>query len=407
MYRAITWQEAQSRLISSAEPLGNEEISLRYCFYKCAGKAYEAVKPYPPYHICLCEGYAVNAEEVLRKLETEGAPAKLKYSGQITPPLLKSKEPMKGNAYLAKEYSCLPQWLDAVIPKEQAKIEGSTLLVESKVDKFAGVLPTGSIVPPSKKIFEERRRIGYAEIGIIASQSAEEITVVRKPLVGLIIVGECLADVNDKNPPKGTIHEIMTPIFQSIFERWNHPFVPFGVRRENIVEQVRKALAEVDVLIASGLIPEASFAELMNSLRDKVRVVVEGISHPLGAKFRASKGEQKWFFFLPYNPVFAIAIYALILHPFMFALSGDLRPHVPYRLAKLVEPATSEVEADDIWIAQEKSARAIATVAEVKLLKQISRATLATLAEGDCIAIPRCADKHLPQGTEVSIVRYA
>jgi len=165
-------------------------------------------------------------------------------------------------------------------------------------------------------------------------------------------------------------------------------------------------MEKVDVILASALGSQEQWEELTAYIDEHLTVHIRGLRHPLGGQFVAAENKGRWFFFLPYHPVFAMALHALLLQPFLFRMSGDPAGRLSFRDGRLLEEAQVEVADDDIWIGEETRSRDFAKLPELRLLKQVSKASMATLTQGNCLAIPRSTAPRLMPGDHVTILRY-
>lgn len=407
----MTWQEAQSRLLAWAQPPRAETVRLRHALYNYTDQPLPAEHPYPPFHVALKPGYAVNHEYVAGKLSQPAGSMRLRIMGRVPVGKARRGSPIADRAFRTDVGDFLPEWLDTIVDETVAHGPGDSagsngLSLQSVPPRFTGVMPAGSIIPRQETIIDAPRRLGYPELAILAAQGKEEVHAFVKPVSGLLVLGPALHAHDALKPSRERMPDILTPMFQYIFSRWQFPFVSLGVHRTDFIQHLATALDQVDILLVSGLISYEQWTELVGSLDPGLNVRIRGLSHPLGQQFLVAEGKGRWLFFLPYHPVFALALYALLLHPFLFRICGDPAGTVPFREGRLLEAAVLEVPDDDIWIGHEKLTRDFAKAPELKLLKQISQATMATLAQGNCLAMPRTTSTDPQPGDHVALLRY-
>jgi len=408
MDQQMTWQEAQSRLLAWAQAPRADAVRLRHALYSYTEQPLPAETPYPPFHVALNKGFAINHDYASKRLAQTAGAVRMRIMGRVPVGKARRGAPIVDRAFRASIGDFLPEWLDTIIDESaQPRVEGSEGLVfESVPEKYTDVMPAGSIIPRQEAIIGAPRRLGYPELTILAVQGNEEVHAFIKPITGLLIIGTPLHPWDADRTSRERMPDILTPLFQYILARWQFPFVSLGAHEEEWRDRITAASEQVDVLLLSGLIGSEEWSELSSFLESQLTVRIRGLKHPLGGQFLAGEGHGRWLFFLPYQPVFAMALYALLLHPFLFRLSGDPEGQLPYREGRLLEGAVIEVADDDIWVGEEKLTRDFAKPPELRLLKQISRATMATLARGNCLAIPRSISANPQPGDMVTVLRY-
>ncbi|OPX22223.1 MAG: hypothetical protein B1H03_04950 [Planctomycetales bacterium 4484_113] len=404
----MTWQEAQTRLLAWAQPAHADAVRLPHALYTYTDQPLPAEHPYPPFNIALTQGYAVNHEYVTRQLRQPSGSVQLRIMGRVPVGKARKGAPIADRAFRARAGDLMPEWLDTIVDEPPSRqSEGSDrLLLESIPEKFTGVMPAGSIIPQQEKIINAPRRLGYPELAILAAQGKDEVHAFVKPMTGLLVIGTTLRPPDAPKASRERMPDIMTPMFQYIFNRWQFPFLSLGIHEGNLTEHLTAASEQVDILLVTGIIPYKQWTQTADSLEPAFTVRIRSLHHPLGHLFLAAEAKGRWVFFLPYHPVFGLALYALLLLPFLFRMSGDPEGYVPFRQGRLMEGAVAEVPDDDIWIGEEKMTRDFAKTPELKLLKQVSRASMATLAQGNCLAIPRSTSADPQPGDFVAILRY-
>src|SRR5262249_28389913 len=89
----------------------------------------------------------------------------------------------------------LPEAADSVIPQEEVMTEGETLLISRPVKAGEFVRPRGEDMRPGETVLEGGRALGPAEIGLLATLGRAQVSVVKRPRVGILSTGDEIVDL--------------------------------------------------------------------------------------------------------------------------------------------------------------------------------------------------------------------
>jgi len=387
MEELISWREAVELIISSAKPKTSEEIPIKHSLDCYTSKEIQIDTPYPPFHIAQVKGYGVNSTLIKEKLNKGEFPVRIKVEGEISPSILKERDPGVLRAFRVRVGGALPKWLDAVVAEEDATLEGAYLLLREEVKQFSGLIPAGSVFHESLSRINANQKITYQEFALLVVHGFEKIQVWKKPLVGVQVFGCALTDSSNNNFPKGKVRDIIIPIFRALAEKNGCLFIPLGVVENFSCEAIDTALMQADVVIASGVIGENEWLSMVRHLDGQLKVLVKGVNHPLGKWLITACSGDKWFFFVPYAPSFFLAVYSLLIYPTLAALKGETERSFSLRNGRLWEDKEEEVKGDNLWIGIEEKHLGETAEARIKLITQISKANLQLVKEGNVFAI--------------------
>jgi len=407
MEELISWQEAIARVASSAKPETSEEIPVRHSLDYYTSKEITIDAPYPPFHIAHIKGYAVNFTHIKERLNKGEFPVRIKVEGGVSPSLLKERDPHLSKAYKVNVGTALPEWLDAVVAEEDASLDGPYLVLSEEVRQFAGLTPAGSVFGESLSRINANQKITYQEFALLVTHGLEKIEAWKKPLVGVQAFGNALTDSQSDSLPRGKIRDIVIPIFRALAEKSGCLFIPLGVVENFSCEAIDNAFMQADVVIACGFIGENEWLSLVRHLSERLKVLVKGVRHPLGKWLICACAGEKWFFFIPYAPSFFLAVYSLLLHPTLTALKGETKSPFSLKNGRLMEDKEEEVKEDNLWIGIEGKHFAETGEAEIKLIAQISKASLQLVKEGDVFAITSGQQTLHARGESLSYAPYA
>ena len=302
------------------------------------------------------DGYAVRAEDTYGA--SESLPAYLSLIGEV---------PMGGEPdFRISTASCalihtggmLPNGANAVVMVEytqtarpgevellRAVAEGENVLHEGEDVRLGEqVIPTGSLLRP-------------AEIGGLAALGITEVTVCRKPRVGIISTGDEVVPLDQALTP-GQVHDVNTYTLSALVQ--NEGGIPksYGIlpdRQKILNETTQRALRDCDVVVitaGSSASTRDLTSEVVHSLGPP-GVLVHGVNvrpgKPTILGVCTTQGQRKAVIGLPGNPVSALVIAGLFVVPVIHHLLGVLPRARPAVQAQLAINLSSQAGRED-WV---------------------------------------------------------
>ncbi len=390
-----------------AQPLSVEAIPLRHALFHFLSGDVPLHAVYPAHNLAEDHGYALNYSALQAAWERNETP-RFRFGGNLGGARSFERQAHKDNAYIVESGTLLPDVLDVIVEEESTERSGNELFVHSKPAQYERMIPKGRFIPRQARLLEGGKRVGYPGYAALYSQPISDVNVIRKPTIGSLILGHGLVDAHADKLNESAVPELLSPIASSMSFFWRFSFVPLGLQdpHRSIAETMLAASNQAEVLLVSGVLSKSERSELDKALDENCKVVIRGLKHPLGGRFCAAQRDHRWIFVLPYHPPFIHALFALIVGPTVIKMLGEPYGWVPMSIGNVAESVGALVHDDDIWVGQERFTRDFTQMPEVKLLAQISLATLNTLTEGNCLVIPRTGETALETGTKVNIIRY-
>ncbi len=407
MLTKISWQEGQERLLEWAQPAGSDRVRLRYALFHYLDAEVPGKEPYPLHSITTERGYALSFE-VLQERRQKGETPRFRFGGTLGGARSSERQISRDQAFHVEAGTILPDLLDVVVPEEGVQRDGGEIVVTARPARYDGVFPRGRFVPADKALLARGRRITCPDYAALYSQPLSEVSVLRKPTLGSLIIGSGLCDAYAEKTPEGASRELLSPLMSALCAERQFPYISLGVQEahSSLKETLLNACEQAELLVVSGILSSSQLDELRSVLAEGCDMRISGLSHPLAGDFLVADRGGCWLFFLPYHPPMIHALAALLIFPFVVRMMGDRHGWVPYVNAVNLETANAENPGDDIWVGEERFSREFGSTAEVKLICQISQATIATLTSGTCLAIPRTSESRIEAGSELAIIRY-
>jgi len=179
--------------------------------------------------------------------------------------------------------------------------------------------------------------VGYAEIGLLATVGKTEVSICRPPIVGILSTGDELVEPNQV-PSMGQIRDSNRSMLNAAAMSLGFlkEIRDYGIGVDNWEElesTVLKALSEVDILITSGGVSMGQLDLLKPILEKNGKIhfgrILMKPGKPCTFATIEIKGQKKYVFGLPGNPVSSIVTFQLLVVPALKKFAGFSNPHLP------------------------------------------------------------------------------
>ncbi|MEM4165086.1 MAG: molybdopterin molybdotransferase MoeA [Nitrososphaerales archaeon] len=146
----------------------------------------------PTFNSSHLDGFAV------RSMDTEGAslqnPIILNIKGSIDLGELPPVTIQKGDSYQVRTGSYLPEGCDAVVGKEDVKVEGDKVYVTKPVKPGSEVVRKGSDVAKGMVVLRAGHKIKAQDLGMLRLLRLDKVKVYAKPVVAVASIGSELTE---------------------------------------------------------------------------------------------------------------------------------------------------------------------------------------------------------------------
>lgn len=336
--RALSVTEARERVVGFILPLTDvEPVLLQDSLGRVTAHAVRAPIDVPPYDNSAMDGYAVRSADLVNEGVTE-----LHVIGTVL-----AGRPYEG-AVQARECvrimtgGAMPAGTDTVIMQEQVLRRGDIACVNAGHQAGEHVRHAGEDIAQHDIVIPAGKRIGPADLGVLASIGLLQLDVVRRPRVAVLSTGDelrpvgeplCTGCLYDSNS-----HTLTGLLGQLGVRAQNYGIIPD--KRDALRESLLKAASETDIILSSGgvSVGEADF------VRDTLGTVGEihfwRVAMKPGRPFAFGRIGTTWFFGLPGNPVSTMATFMQFVQPALRKLMGEQR----HRLTELTVPCASALK---------------------------------------------------------------
>ena len=326
---ALTFEEARSVVLQNARRgVETEPVRTLQAFGRVIAENVPADRDYPPFPRSARDGYAVRSSDL---------PGELAIIGEVRAGQVFERAIETGEAVEIMTGAPVPPGADTVVMVEHTERNGTRVRIDRRQDAGDNLGPTGSEARAGALVLETGKRLGFAEIALLAMVGRECVQVFRKPRVAILPTGDEIVEAGEK-PATHQIRNSNAWSLAAQVERAGGVPEIQPIARDNH-DSTRAAIErglEADLLILSGGVSagkydivEAVFSELgATFFFDRVKIQP---GQPL--VFGSVNGKQ--FFGLPGNPASTMVTFELFARAAIELLSGATVAPLPLLRAKL------------------------------------------------------------------------
>jgi molybdopterin molybdotransferase len=352
----------------------------------------------PGFARAMMDGIALVADDTQGATSYNSLP--LKILGTCLPSRAFEGRVTLGGAVRIMTGAPLPDGADAVLPIENAQIDGERVLVFGEVSPGKHVGQLGEDVRVGDVVANAGRVLLPQDIGMLSSLGFSQAPVIRRPRVRILITGNELLPMGTL--PEGfRITDANGPMLAALVTRdggepITGPIVPDD--RDAILAALRD---DADVILASGGSSVGQEDHVPTLLSQHGELAIHGIAMRPSSPTGIGKLDGRLAFLLPGNPVSCLCAYDFFAGRAIRALGGRCREW-PYRrvTAQLSRKLVSTVGRVDY-----ARVHFDGSVAEPLAISGASVLSSVTRADGFVI-VPMDSEGY-PEGAEVDVYLYA
>ena len=335
----LTFEQARRCVLDKASDIGAprsvENVSLQDAAGRVLAQPVLADRDYPPTSRSVRDGFAVRAADV---------PGQLFVVGEVRAGEAFLRDVQPGQAVEIMTGAPLPPGTDSVTMVEHVKLQGDRLTVPRHLYLGENVSPQGSQARRGDLLLEPGRRLGFAEIALLASVGQREVPVFAKPRIAILATGDEVVEVNQIPQDYQVRNSNAESLAVQVARAGGDPTVLavardlYAATRELIEHGLR-----FDLLLLSGGVSAGKYD------------IVERVLEDLGAEFFFDrvlimpgqplvfgKVRNTFFFGLPGNPASTMVTFEVFARAMVERLGGQTESILPLLWSKLSQDFTQK-----------------------------------------------------------------
>ncbi|WP_373517218.1 molybdopterin molybdotransferase MoeA [Pricia sp.] len=316
----ISFDEASRKVLDYPLNLGDERITLLQGTGRILAEDIEADRDFPPFDRSTKDGIAINFSAIERGID------RFKIEGTLSAGMAQKTLSSDANCFEIMTGAVLPKAADTIIMYEETDIKNEWVTISKTPNKGQNIHSQGSDEKAGAVLLEKGTIITAAVVGVLASVGKSEVLVKKLPKVCVISTGNELVEVSE-TPLPHQIRKSNTLSLTAALEKAS--ITPARLHlpddRTIIEKELRKALAEYDVLMISGGVSKGKFDFIPDALE---ALGVQKVFHRVAQRpgkpfwFGIQSAEQKVVFSFPGNPVSTFANYHVYFLPWLAKTLG-------------------------------------------------------------------------------------
>ena len=310
-------EDARQRILAALPTPTAERVSLREACHRVLSENISSPVDLPPFDNSAMDGYAVRLADVASA--KPASPVNLRVVGRVVAGEDFSGELTGGDCVRVFTGSPLPAGTEAVVMQEDTRTEatrpGEVLILDSArpgenlrrsgqdVSRGASLAKRGDLLTPGK-------------IALLAATGIAEVSVGRRPVVGLLATGSELREAGE-TLSTGQIYDSNRSALAPLVKRAGalpniFPLVPDTL--DDTRAELERAFGESDVVVTSGgvSVGEMDFMKSAFGLMGGELQFWKVAIRP-GKPFVFGRVGEKFWFGLPGNPVSALVTFLLLV----------------------------------------------------------------------------------------------
>ncbi len=315
--RALSAAEARDRMLAEVTPItGREFVAVRSALGRILAADIIAPHDVPAHDNSAMDGYAVHFASLAADGETRLSVVGTAFAGNAFSGLVG-----KGQAVRIMTGAVLPAGADTVVVQEVTRVEDGVVFVPAGQKLGQNTRRAGEDLARGAVALAAGKKVGAAELGLIASLGIAEVEGRRRLRVAFFSTGDELASLGTPLAPgqiddsnRYTLHALLTQLGADLVDLGVVPDVP-----EALEATLKEAAQVADAIITTGgvSVGEADFVREILARLGEVKFWKLNIKP--GRPMAFGKVGKAWLFGLPGNPVAVMVSYT------QFALDALLR----------------------------------------------------------------------------------
>jgi len=310
----ISYNESMEQLAAlNVKTTAIEKLFLSSSLGRILAEDIVAQENSPMYPTSAMDGYAIlasdqNAGKI--KVQSQDNPAGAEVVGEV----------IEGLCIKTFTGSLMPEGADALTPIENVTFEDGHIIINEKVPQGFAVRPVGESFKEGDILVKKGTKLGYAEIGVMASLNVVMAPVFIKPRVAVLSTGSEILDLGEESHHASQIRSSNNYTLAALAEQAGGQAVQLGIvkdDKQSITEGFLNALDAADLIVTTGGVSVGDYdfvKDIIPALG--AEVIYKGVRIKPGQHIMLAKKDDKFIIALPgfaYSSTVTFMLYVIPL----------------------------------------------------------------------------------------------
>lgn len=269
------------------------------------------------------DGYAVRSADTFGC--SDAIPAILALQGEVLMGQGAGGALAPGACVAVPTGGAIPPGADAAVMIEYTEDYGDgTIGIAKSAAPGADLIFKGDDVRPGQTVLPAGRRLAVPDIGALAALGASQVSVCRRPVVGILSTGDELVPV-EAVPEAGQVRDVNAPLLQALAAEAGAETVHFGILQDDealLGRTLDEALGRCDLVLLSGGSSVGMKDAACRVIGSRGEVLFHGIAMKPGKPTILGSARGKPVLGLPGHPVAAFFVARLLVRPLLARMQG-------------------------------------------------------------------------------------
>ena len=199
--------------------------------------------------------------------------------------------------------SLMPAGADTLIPIENVTVKGDEIVINEEVPYGFSVRAIGENYEKNQKLIIKGTKIGFADIGVMASLNVVSPLVYEKPRVAILSTGSELLELGETQTSDAQIRSSNNYILEALVKKYDGEPLQLGCiadDKESILSAVESALVQSDIVVTTGGVSVGDFDFVKDVIVELgCEVLFKGVRVKPGQHIMVARKEDKFIVALP------------------------------------------------------------------------------------------------------------
>ena len=411
----ISVEEALNKILDFIEVLESEEKPLLECLGQVLAEDVYAPFNVPPQDNSAMDGYAVQAKSIVgashERLKV------LRVVGEIAAGCVTELKVGPGTAVRIMTGAFVPEGADVVVPfeytdevdRKQRSASGDEIGIRVGLPEASNIRRGGENIAKGELVMKQGILLRPAEIGVLASLGKAVVSVIRRPVIGILATGNEVMEINQPILP-GKIYNSNSYSLAAQVLRYGGVPKLLGIAPDD-VEQLALAVRhglDCDILVTSGGVSLGDYDVVKQVLVAEGNISFWTVRMKPGKPlafgvFKRDDGKKIPHLGLPGNPVSSMISFEVFVRPAILRMMGRSNLAMP-GVTAIME---GRVENDD---GRRFFARVVVTKRDGKYFARLTgpqgSGILSSMARANGLAVIPESTKEVKSGGKVEVMMF-